>query len=153
MRCRSCHPDNRPPRRQRANASETKPAMLLAVFVVDANETELTIPFGTEVLAASERNVRSGGFDTYQLRDGNNETGTRRKVTMNRVTGVAGLGPSSQTRWRTNHERVRVSVSRRRSRKIAREDAADDAKMDGVVEGARGEGPHQGPGPTARADG
>ena len=29
-----------------ANASETKPAKLLAVFVVDANETELTIPFG-----------------------------------------------------------------------------------------------------------
>ena len=29
-----------------ANASETKPAKLLAVFVVDTNETELTIPFG-----------------------------------------------------------------------------------------------------------
>ena len=29
-----------------ANASETKPAKLLAVFVVDTNETELT---GTEV--------------------------------------------------------------------------------------------------------
>jgi quercetin dioxygenase-like cupin family protein len=29
-----------------ANASETKPAMLLAVFVVDTNETELTIPLG-----------------------------------------------------------------------------------------------------------
>ncbi len=28
-----------------ANASETKPAKLLAVFVVDTNETELTIPF------------------------------------------------------------------------------------------------------------
>jgi quercetin dioxygenase-like cupin family protein len=28
------------------NASETKPAKLLAVFVVDTNETELTIPFG-----------------------------------------------------------------------------------------------------------
>ena len=28
-----------------ANASRTKPAKLLAVFVVDANETELTIPF------------------------------------------------------------------------------------------------------------
>jgi quercetin dioxygenase-like cupin family protein len=28
-----------------ANASETKPAMLLAMFVVDTNETELTIPF------------------------------------------------------------------------------------------------------------
>ena len=27
-----------------ANASETKPAKLLAVFVVDTNETELTIP-------------------------------------------------------------------------------------------------------------
>ena len=27
-----------------ANASETQPAKLLAVFVVDANETELTIP-------------------------------------------------------------------------------------------------------------
>jgi quercetin dioxygenase-like cupin family protein len=29
-----------------ANASGTKPAKLLAVFVVDTNETELTIPFG-----------------------------------------------------------------------------------------------------------
>ena len=29
-----------------ANASRTKPAKLLAVFVVDTNETELTIPFG-----------------------------------------------------------------------------------------------------------
>ena len=28
-----------------ANASETKPAKLLAVFVVDTNETELVIPF------------------------------------------------------------------------------------------------------------
>ena len=28
-----------------ANARQTKPAKLLAVFVVDANETELTIPF------------------------------------------------------------------------------------------------------------
>jgi quercetin dioxygenase-like cupin family protein len=30
-----------------ANASETQPAKLLAVFVVDTNETELTIPFGS----------------------------------------------------------------------------------------------------------
>jgi quercetin dioxygenase-like cupin family protein len=29
-----------------ANASETEPAKLLAVFVVDTNEAELTIPFG-----------------------------------------------------------------------------------------------------------
>jgi quercetin dioxygenase-like cupin family protein len=29
-----------------ANASETKPAKLLAVFVVDTNETQLTIPLG-----------------------------------------------------------------------------------------------------------
>ena len=29
-----------------ANASVTEPAKLLAVFVVDTNETELTIPFG-----------------------------------------------------------------------------------------------------------
>ncbi len=29
-----------------ANASETKPARLLAVFVVDTNEQELTIPMG-----------------------------------------------------------------------------------------------------------
>jgi quercetin dioxygenase-like cupin family protein len=29
-----------------ANASKTKTAKLLAVFVVDTNETELTIPFG-----------------------------------------------------------------------------------------------------------
>src|ERR671938_556469 len=30
-----------------ANASKTKPAKLLAVFVVDTNETELTTPFGS----------------------------------------------------------------------------------------------------------
>ena len=35
----------RPPPRQR-QCSETKPAKLLAVFMVDTNETELTIPFG-----------------------------------------------------------------------------------------------------------
>ena len=29
-----------------ANASETEPAKLLAVFVVDTDEKELTIPFG-----------------------------------------------------------------------------------------------------------
>ena len=29
-----------------ANARETQPAKLLAVLVVDTNETELTIPFG-----------------------------------------------------------------------------------------------------------
>ena len=29
-----------------ANASKTKPAKLLAVFVVDTTETELAIPFG-----------------------------------------------------------------------------------------------------------
>jgi quercetin dioxygenase-like cupin family protein len=29
-----------------ANASKTKPCKLLAVFVVDTNETELTIPLG-----------------------------------------------------------------------------------------------------------
>jgi hypothetical protein len=29
-----------------AKASKTKPAKFLAVFVVDTNETELTIPFG-----------------------------------------------------------------------------------------------------------
>jgi hypothetical protein len=29
-----------------ANAGQTKPAKLLAVFVVDTNEAELTIPFG-----------------------------------------------------------------------------------------------------------
>ena len=32
--------------RHSANASDTKPAKLLAVFVVDTNETELTIPLG-----------------------------------------------------------------------------------------------------------
>ncbi|CAH2605973.1 Cupin domain-containing protein (plasmid) [Rhodovastum atsumiense] len=31
-----------------ANASQTKPARLLAVFVVDTNETKLTIPFENE---------------------------------------------------------------------------------------------------------
>ena len=34
-----------------ANASKTKPAKLLAVFVVDTNETELTIPFADCCLA------------------------------------------------------------------------------------------------------
>ena len=29
-----------------ANASETRPAKLLAVFVLDANETKLVIPIG-----------------------------------------------------------------------------------------------------------
>jgi quercetin dioxygenase-like cupin family protein len=29
-----------------ANASQTKPAKFLAVFVVDTNETQLTIPLG-----------------------------------------------------------------------------------------------------------
>ena len=29
-----------------ANASKTKPCKLLAAFVVDTNETELTVPFG-----------------------------------------------------------------------------------------------------------
>ena len=33
-----------------ANASQSKPAKLLAVFVVDTNETELTIPFGNRGL-------------------------------------------------------------------------------------------------------
>ena len=33
-----------------ANASETEPAKLLAVFVLDTNETELTIPFGNSGL-------------------------------------------------------------------------------------------------------
>ena len=37
---------NVPGKRVSANASETKPAKLLAVFVVDTNETELTTPFG-----------------------------------------------------------------------------------------------------------
>ena len=32
-----------------ADSSETKPAKLLAVFVVDTHETELPILFGTEV--------------------------------------------------------------------------------------------------------
>ncbi len=32
-----------------ANASETTPAKLPAVFVVHTNETELTTPFGNEV--------------------------------------------------------------------------------------------------------
>ena len=40
-----------------ANASKTKPAKLLAVFVVDANETELTIPFGNEELCRRMRKL------------------------------------------------------------------------------------------------
>ena len=35
-----------PDDRHSVSASETKPAKLLAVFVVDTNETELTIPLG-----------------------------------------------------------------------------------------------------------
>ena len=31
-----------------ANASKTKPAKLLAIFVVDTNETDLTIPLGEQ---------------------------------------------------------------------------------------------------------
>src|ERR1043166_7639124 len=44
-----------------ANASKTKPAKLLAVFVVDTNETELTVPFGkgppASLLRAGRRNL------------------------------------------------------------------------------------------------
>ncbi len=43
-----------------ANASETKPAKLLAVFVVDTNETELTIPLGTEVLGTNQFSISRG---------------------------------------------------------------------------------------------
>ena len=39
-----------------ANASDTKPAKLLAVFVVDANETELTIPL--RELRSSQRYLK-----------------------------------------------------------------------------------------------
>jgi quercetin dioxygenase-like cupin family protein len=39
-------PDDR--HRVSANASKTEPAKLLAVFVVDTNETTLTTPLGTE---------------------------------------------------------------------------------------------------------
>jgi hypothetical protein len=42
------HPTNRSRKRDPA-ASGLKPAKLLAVFVVETNETELTIPPGTEV--------------------------------------------------------------------------------------------------------
>jgi quercetin dioxygenase-like cupin family protein len=39
-----------------ANASKTKPAKLLAMFVVDTNETKLTIPYwGTEVWRYGEK--------------------------------------------------------------------------------------------------
>ena len=38
-----CHASERA--EQIVRASKTKPAKLLAVFVVDTNETELTIPF------------------------------------------------------------------------------------------------------------
>ena len=43
-----------------ANASETKPAKLLAVFVVDTNETELTDPVGepTVIIIASASRYR-----------------------------------------------------------------------------------------------
>ena len=54
-----------------ANASETQPAKLLAVFVVDTNETELTIPFGTEARTRSEVQYFScGGIASRDLRHG-----------------------------------------------------------------------------------
>ena len=42
-----------------ANASKSKPAKLLAVFVVDTNETELTIPFGNRDLMVTR--IRTNG--------------------------------------------------------------------------------------------
>jgi hypothetical protein len=42
-----------------ANASKSKPAKLLAVFVVDTNETELTIPFGNRGLMVTR--IRTNG--------------------------------------------------------------------------------------------
>jgi quercetin dioxygenase-like cupin family protein len=42
-----------------ANASKSKPAKLLAVFVVDTNETELTIPFGNRGLRPFVRDIAS----------------------------------------------------------------------------------------------
>jgi quercetin dioxygenase-like cupin family protein len=42
-----------------ANASKTKPAKLLAVFVVDTNETQLTIPLGTEIQYLSRRGIEA----------------------------------------------------------------------------------------------
>ena len=41
-----------------ANASETQPAKLLAVLVVNTNETELTFPFGTEFIPFVRRYCR-----------------------------------------------------------------------------------------------
>lgn len=43
-----------------ANASKSRPAKLPAVFVIDTNETELTIPCGTEVLNRGSPHGRSG---------------------------------------------------------------------------------------------
>ncbi len=44
-----------------ANASDTEPAKLLAVFVVDTNKTELTTPWGTEVQYLSSRHAGQNG--------------------------------------------------------------------------------------------
>src|SRR5580765_4042717 len=52
---------------------------------------------------------------------------------------------------RTNDERVPVSLSRWGAGPVPRAHAADDAEMDELAEGARREGPYQGPGPAARA--
>jgi quercetin dioxygenase-like cupin family protein len=41
-----------------ANASKTQPAKLLAVFVVDTNETDLTIPLGNGGLILFGRRYR-----------------------------------------------------------------------------------------------
>ncbi len=43
-----------------ANASETRAAKLLAVFVVDTNETELTTPFGKTLFRPVTRCDRFG---------------------------------------------------------------------------------------------
>jgi hypothetical protein len=51
-----------------ANASKTKPAKLLAVFVVDTNETELTIPFGDRGHSHSVKCSSSRRYDFQYAR-------------------------------------------------------------------------------------
>jgi hypothetical protein len=50
-----------------ANASKSKPAKLLAAFVADTNEKELTIPFG------------NGGLMVTRISTNGNQPGRRRR--------------------------------------------------------------------------
>ena len=51
--------------RHGVNASETKPAKLLAVFVVDTNETELRSHSGTEVIVIASAVRTADAIDLH----------------------------------------------------------------------------------------